>query len=93
MHACVALVEGDHGPYMAYWRRRVAGTAYHTPEAEASRPSYMHGLVAAIRDGTAPHTIRVTRDRKGNLWPWDGSHRACILKALNRPVPYTIHNP
>ena len=85
-----ALVnDHDPAPYIKYWERRM--NQFGNVEQAAQHVAYILTLVDALiaKPETIPAPI-VNVTPKGRYQPWDGSHRACILRALGRPVPFTV---
>lgn len=85
----------DDSLYRRWWTRRAARSWDHYP----AQIAYLRQMIASIRDvgydpegwrndareGTGP--ITVARRTGGSIvCPRDGSHRACILRALGRPA-------
>lgn len=103
--AIAALVlHDDPEPYLAWWRSRMP---YASPEAAGARVAFMRAMIAEIRahgydadrwrsdhrgydasNGFGPISVR---PRGGTYVPWDGAHRACVLRALGLPVLAMVH--
>ncbi len=89
----------DYTKYIAYWHTRCEGD---DAEAQRIGQCYRELAAKIKRDGYAPNTwqhdgrdfdvtqghgpMSVDVGNDGKLWPIDGSHRACILRLLDKPV-------
>lgn len=92
-----ALVIDDDGePYCSWLRKRIG----QDPVTAAARVEVVRKMIADIRangydaerwrtdprkiGSSGPITVVVLSD--GQVFPWDGAHRACILFHLGRPI-------
>jgi hypothetical protein len=88
--AIADLLNGNPTPYIHYWMARIDCDLL----AGVLRAAYVLMLADVIRRNIyQPPPTRVTPDGPNVLWPYDGSHRACILRALDRPVPFEFRVP
>lgn len=103
----VLVRRDDHRPYLAYLEHRMSDASHadrlgRVALTRALVASIKHGGYDPERWRTDPRAADwagrgfgpITVTGAGDLvWPRDGSHRACILRALDQPVPATVFAP
>ena len=91
--------EPDYTKYIAYWHTRCKGDdaearrigeCYRELAAKIKSSGYTRnawqrdGRGFDVTQGHGPMSVEIGDD--GRIWPIDGSHRACILRILEKPV-------
>jgi len=96
METIQALLEEDTEPYALWW-----DTLGLDPAARPQRVASMLAMVEGIQTlgydawaakSTLPDApIGVSINQRGRVSIYDGTHRACVLYALGRPIPATVY--